>query len=59
MVGGEPLSALPPSALAIYQSDRSRGAVTPLRRATLDEWEFETDQAIAGSRLLTLSLDYR
>ena len=56
VVGGEPLSALPPSALAVYRSDRSRGAVTPLRRATLDEWEFETDQAIAGSRLLTLSL---
>ena len=59
VVGGEPLSALPPSALAVYQSDRSRGAVTPLRRATIDEWEFETDQAIAGSRLLTLSLDHR
>ena len=57
VVGGEPLLALPPSILAVYQSDRSRGGIRPIRRAILDEWELEADEAIIGSRLLTLSLD--
>jgi hypothetical protein len=45
--------------LAIYKADRSRGAVTPLRRATLDGWELSTSEAISGSRVLTLDLDAR
>ena len=39
VVGGEPLLAIPPSILAVYQSDRSRGGIRPIRRAILDEWE--------------------
>ena len=59
VVAGEPLTALPPSALAVYQSDRSRGTVTPLRRTTLADWELGTSEAISGSRVLTLNLDAR
>lgn len=57
VVNGELLSALPPSVLEVLEADRNSGNFAPLRSATVGEWELSTDQAIVGSRLLTISVD--
>jgi len=57
VVKGESLSSLPPSVLAVMESDRNGGSFKPLGAALLGEWEIATDHAVSGSRTLTLSLD--
>lgn len=57
VVGGEPMPALPPSVLAVLESDRSSGAVGQLRTVTRGEWEVAVDLAVSGSRQLTITLD--
>jgi hypothetical protein len=57
VVKGESLSSLPPSVLAVMESDRNGGSFRPLRAALLGQWEITTDHAVTGSRTLTLSLD--
>jgi hypothetical protein len=57
VVGGEPMPALPPSVLAVLESDRSSGAVGQLRTVTRGEWEVAVDFAVSGSRQLTITLD--
>ena len=59
VVNGEQLPSLPPSVLAVLESDRSGGSFSPLRNATLGEWEVATDAAVSGSRILTITLDQR
>jgi hypothetical protein len=57
VVKGESLSSLPPSVLAVMESDRNGGSFKPLGAALLGQWELTTDHAVSGSRTLTLSLD--
>lgn len=57
VVSGEALGALPASVLAVLDGERNGGGVTPLRTATLGEWDIPTDYAVSGARALTLSLD--
>lgn len=57
VVNGEALAALPPSVLAVIESDRSTGTVGSLRSATRGEWELATELAVSGSRLLNVALD--
>ncbi|HET9272060.1 MAG TPA: SpoIVB peptidase S55 domain-containing protein [Vicinamibacterales bacterium] len=57
IVKGESLAALPPSVLAVMESDRSGGSFRPLQSAVLGEWEIPTDLAVTGSRTLTLPLE--
>jgi hypothetical protein len=57
VVKGESLSSLPPSVLAVMESDRNGGSFKPLGAALLGQWEITTDYAVSGSRTLTLSLD--
>jgi hypothetical protein len=57
IVKGEPLSSLPPSVMAVMESDRSGGSYTPLRTALLGEWELATGHAVTGSRTLTLNIE--
>jgi hypothetical protein len=57
VVNGEALTSLPPSVLAILESDRNSGTFSPLRNATRGEWEVPIELAVSGSRQLTLSLD--
>jgi hypothetical protein len=59
VVSGEPMPALPPSVLAVIESDRSSGAVGQLRTVTRGEWEVPVDLAVSGSRQLTITLDQR
>lgn len=57
VVNGEPMAGLPPSVLAVIESDRNSGTVGSLRTLTRGEWELALDFAVTGSRQLTLSLD--
>ena len=57
IVNGEPMTALPPSVLAVLESDRNSGTYSPLRSATRGEWEVPVELAISGSRLLSITLD--
>ena len=59
VVNGEQLPSLPPSVLAVLEADRSGGSFSPLRGATLGEWEVATDAAVSGSRILTITLNQR
>jgi hypothetical protein len=57
VVNGEAMAALPPSVLAVLESDRNGGSFTPMRSATIGEWELPMDSAVSGSRLLTLEVE--
>jgi hypothetical protein len=57
VVAGEFLPSLPPSVLAVIESDRNSGTVGSLRTTTRGEWELPLDVAVTGSRQLTLNLD--
>jgi len=57
LINGEYLSSLPPSVLEVIEGDRNSSDFTPLRNATLGEWELPTDYAVNGSRLLTIDVD--
>ncbi len=57
VVGGEYLSALPPSVLAVFEGDRNGGSFIPLRNAALGEWEVPTDFAVSGSKQLAINVE--
>jgi hypothetical protein len=56
VVNGEPLASLPPSVLAVLESDRSGGSFGALSSATLGEWAVPTDHTVSGVRTLTISV---
>jgi hypothetical protein len=56
VVKGESLAALPPSVLAVMESDRDGGSFRALQNALLGEWEIASEQAVTGSRTLTIPL---
>jgi hypothetical protein len=56
VIGGETLPALPPSMLAVLESEGSGGSVTPLRNSPIGEWELAVGCAVSGTRTLTLSV---
>jgi hypothetical protein len=41
----------------VFEGDRSSGDFTPIRSATLGEWELPMDSAVSGTRVLTIDLD--
>ena len=57
VVKGESLSSLPPSVLAVMESDRNGGSFRPLQNAMLGEWEISTEYAVLGTRTLTLTIE--
>ena len=57
VVRGESLAALPPSVLAVMESDRNGGNFRALHSALMGEWEIVTGHAVTGSRTLTLPLE--
>lgn len=56
IINGERLASLPPSVLAVLESDRSGGTFSPLHSATLGEWEIPLDHAVSGVRTVTMTL---
>lgn len=57
VVKGESLSSLPPSVLAVLESDRNGGSFRPLQNAVLGEWDIATEHAVNGSRTLSLPIE--
>ena len=57
VVNGEAMTALPPSVLAVLEGDRNGGSFTPIRSATLGEWQIPMDSAVTGSRVLTVDVE--
>ena len=57
VVRGEALTALPPSVLSVMESERNGGSFSPIRSATVGEWELVMSSAVSGSRLLTIDVD--
>jgi hypothetical protein len=57
VVKGEAMTALPPSVLSVMESDRNGGSFSPIRSASIGQWELVMDSAISGSRLLTIDVD--
>jgi hypothetical protein len=57
VVNGEAMTALPPSVLAVLESDRNGGSFTPIRSATLGEWQIPMESAVTGSRVLTVEVE--
>jgi hypothetical protein len=57
VVNGEAMTALPPSVLSVLESGRNGGSFTPIRSATLGEWEIAMDSAVSGSRTLTIVVE--
>jgi hypothetical protein len=51
------MGGLPPSALGVFESDRSTGAVSTMRSAVRAEWDVPLDLAVTGSRQLSIPLD--
>ena len=56
VINGEALASLPPSVLAVMESDRNGGSFSPLRSAMAGEWELAVDGAVSGSRTLTITI---
>ena len=57
VVKGESLSSLPPSVMAVMESDRNGGSFRPLQSAMLGEWDIATEHAVTGTRTLTLTIE--
>jgi SpoIVB peptidase S55 len=56
VVGGERLPALPPSVLAVLESDRRGGSFSPLYSTTLGEWTLPIEHTVTGSRTLSITV---
>ena len=57
VVNGEAMTALPPSVLAVLEGDRNGGSFSPIRSATLGEYEVPMEMAVVGSRTLTIEIE--
>lgn len=56
-LGGETLSALPPSVLAIVEADRAGSGATAVRQAAVGAWDVHVDGAVQGIRQLTFTVE--
>ncbi len=59
VVGGETLSSLPPSVLAVLEGERGGSSFTSLRTATAGAWDLPSDYVLSGSRVLTITVDQK
>jgi hypothetical protein len=57
IVSGEAMPSLPPSVLAVLDSDRDGGRTSPMRQAIVGEWDLTVGTAVVGSRTLTLNVE--
>ncbi len=58
-VGGQALTALPPSVLSVVEADRPGAGATSLRQATAGAWDLTLDGAVQGLRQLTFTVEAR
>ncbi|HXG55372.1 MAG TPA: SpoIVB peptidase S55 domain-containing protein [Vicinamibacterales bacterium] len=59
VVNGEAMGALPPSVLSVLEADRNGGSFSPIRNATVGEYEIPMAMAVAGVRMLTIDVENR
>ena len=57
VVKGAAMPALPPSVLAVLESDQSGSGLRRIQHATLGEWQIQTDYAVSGSRTLSVTVE--
>ena len=57
VVKGAAMPALPPSVLAVLESDQSGSGLRRIQHATLGEWQIQTDYAVSGSRTLSVPVE--
>ena len=57
VVNGEAMTALPPSVLSVLEADRNGGSFSPIRSATLGEYELPMAMAVTGARTLTIEIE--
>ncbi|MGH9159521.1 MAG: SpoIVB peptidase S55 domain-containing protein [Vicinamibacteraceae bacterium] len=56
VVNGRKMPALPPSVMAVLNSERNSSRVSPLQQAPLGEWEIATQDVVSGTRKLSLTV---
>ena len=54
---GDAMPSLPPSIMAVLESNQSGSGLRRLQQATLGEWEIRSDHAVSGLRLLTINVE--
>jgi len=59
VVNGEAMTALPPSVLSVLEADRNGGSFSPIRNATIGEYEIPMAMAVVGARVLTIEVENR
>jgi hypothetical protein len=59
VVNGEAMTALPPSVLSVLEADRNGGSFSPIRNATIGEYEIPMAMAVTGARVLTIEVESR
>jgi hypothetical protein len=59
VVNGEAMTALPPSVLSVLEADRNGGSFSPIRNATIGEYEIPMAMAVVGTRVLTIEVESR
>ncbi|MEO5898083.1 MAG: hypothetical protein ABIS06_20535, partial [Vicinamibacterales bacterium] len=59
VVNGEAMTALPPSVLSVLEADRNGGSFSPIRNATIGEYEIPMAMAVVGARVLTIEVESR
>jgi hypothetical protein len=59
VVNGEAMTALPPSVLSVLEADRNGGSFSPIRNATIGEYEIPMAMAVVGARVLTIDVENR
>ena len=59
VVDGETLPSLPPSILAVFETDQTSGGSVSLQQSAIRDWELQTDHVVTGSRSLSINLDQR
>jgi len=59
VVNGEAMTALPPSVLSVLEADRNGGSFSPIRNATVGEYEIPMAMAVTGARVLTIEVESR
>lgn len=59
VVNGEAMAALPPAVLSVLEADRNGGSFSPIRNATVGEYEIPMAMAVVGARMLTIDVESR
>ena len=57
IVQGNTFESLPPSILAVLETDAGSGDLTKLTHSQISEWELTTDRVVSGNRRLAVTIN--